>query len=260
MPTQADIEYRLSGGAANTSAAASLGGAMSTASFPDGFIRSNNVSVTTPISGITVLDAPRSNAGAGTLEYTTAGTLATWASFGSAAGNEVNIGTTGRYTLYALDGIQALRISVVAGSLPGSDASTAITVSKNAGGLLDNITATDSINGHTNYRCFYIYNVSASTLSNFRIWLYTVPSGSNIAIGLDPAGTGGSATTIADENTAPSGVTFTTPTNSGDGLFVSSVATTGKFGVWVRRTVTAGSETTGTSSAPISFVLGIAFT
>ena len=259
MPTQTDLEYRLSGGTANTAPAASLGGAMSTAT-PGGFIRSNNVSVTTPISGITVLDAPQSNVGSGVLEYIATGTVITWAPFGAASGVEVNIGTTGLYTLYGLDGLQALRISVVAGSLPISDSSTAVVVTRNAGGLLDTVSAANSISGHVDYRCFYILNVSATAINSVRVWISSIPSGSDIAVGLDPAGTSGNATTIANETTAPAGVTFSTPTTAASGLFVATVAASGKFAVWIRRTVPVGSEVSGTSTTPITFSLQIAYT
>ena len=62
------LEYRLSGGATNTSAAASLGGAMSTEA--TGLIVGRTTSGLSNVTGVTILDAPNSAIGNGTLAFT----------------------------------------------------------------------------------------------------------------------------------------------------------------------------------------------
>lgn len=50
----------------------------------------------------------------------------------------------------------------------------------------------------------------------------------------------GTAETVGNENTAPSGESFSSPTGSGDGLSLGDLANTDRYPVWIRRTVTAG--------------------
>jgi hypothetical protein len=61
-----------------------------------------------------------------------------------------------------------------------------------------------------------------------------------MSIGLDPVGKNGTATTIATENDAPSGVTFSAPTSKATGLTVPDLAPSDYINVWVKRVVTAG--------------------
>lgn len=259
MASLSDIQFRLSGDTTNDTPESSLGGAMSTLSAPSGVIQSNNAVDSAPITGITVIDAPQSAVGTGVLTFTASGTLATWAPAGQSAGAAVNVGTAGSYTLYGLDGTSALRIST-SGSLPGVDDSTNVVVTRAAGRLFDAVSAEQSIAGHVDYRCIYLNNVGASTLANIQIYIPAQPAGATMAIGLDPVGVGGTATTIALETDAPAGVTFTSPSSAATGLLVASLTAANKVAIWVRRTVPANSTATGTSAVPIAFTIGVAFT
>lgn len=259
MSSLSDLQFRLSGGASNDTPTLSLGGASSTLSAPLGVVQSNDAVASSPISGITVIDAPQSATGNGTLSYTASGTTATWAPNSQAAGVAVNVGTTGSYTLYGVDGVSALRISTVSGSLPGGDASTPVNVTRSTGRLFDDVTPEQSIAGHIDHRCIYLVNVGSTSLTNIQIYTPQQPTGATMAIGLDPAGVGGTATTIALETDVPSGVTFSSPSSAATGLLVSVLAAGARVPFWIRRTVPANSTATGTSASPIVFTLGVAF-
>jgi len=253
------LEYRLSGGATNTDPTASLGGAMSTD--PAGRIIGRTVGDTTPnnTTGVTILDAPGSAIGNGTLAFTASGTTATWAGNGASAGSAVNIGTDGRYILQDSAGGR-LHISVVASSLPGGNTSDTVAVSAASNKLFDDITPAESLAGDTEYRCFYVYNAHASAdLLDVKIYIGAQPSGGDdtIALGLDLAGKNGTADTIVDETTAPSpAVTFTAPTTLGAALVIGTLAAGDYYAVWQRRTVAAATTPAVSADASSLIVSG----
>lgn len=114
------------------------------------------------------------------------------------------------------------------------------------GALFDDVTSAEATAGTTEYRCYYVKNTSASSWYSVEVWIQadTSSASTSLAIGLDPVGNGdgvstGVATTIANETTAPSGVSFTSPTGS-PGLSVGTLAAGEVRAVWVRRTVNAG--------------------
>jgi hypothetical protein len=114
------------------------------------------------------------------------------------------------------------------------------------GALFDDVTSGEATSGTTEYRCYYVKNTSADTWFSAEVWIQSDTSSANtaLAIGLDPVGNGdgvstGVATTIANETTAPVGVTFTAPTGS-PGLSIGNLTAGQVRAVWVRRIVSAG--------------------
>lgn len=109
--------------------------------------------------------------------------------------------------------------------------------------IFDDVTSAEALAGDTEYRLVYVHNAHA-TLSYLTaaIWIQTqTPSAStDVAIGLAAAGLNGVETAVANENTAPAGVTFSAPSTFGAGLALGTLAPGQHFGVWVKRTVTAG--------------------
>lgn len=110
--------------------------------------------------------------------------------------------------------------------------------------LFDAVTGDENAASDVEYRCYFIHNNHA-TLSwdNVFVWLNSeTAGGASAAIGLDPVGVTakGAATaqaaTIANENTAPAGVSFSSPTTKGAGLSVGSIPAGSVVAVWVRRT------------------------
>lgn len=132
-------------------------------------------------------------------------------------------------------------------SIGGIISSTLITDNVVAN-LFDNVSYAESVAGDIEYRCFYLKNTNGTdTVTAVLAWIQSqTPSGSTvIAIGLDPAGVGngsttGVAATPADENTAPSGVTFSTsPVDAASGLAIGTMTAGQAIAIWIRRTITA---------------------
>lgn len=111
--------------------------------------------------------------------------------------------------------------------------------------LFANALGAEAAAGSVKYRCFYVQNDHGSlTLIDTLTWIsqLTTSEDDEIAIGLDPAGVNGTATTVANEDSAPAGVSFSTPTNSGAGLDIGDLEP-GEFqAIWVRRTVDSAAD------------------
>jgi hypothetical protein len=111
--------------------------------------------------------------------------------------------------------------------------------------LFDDVSGDESASGDTEYRCFYVENTNGTlTLSAIKAWIATASasSDSEYAIGLDPAGVNGTATTIANESTAPAGVTFTRPTDKSGGLTIADLTAGSQAAIWVRRVISAAAS------------------
>lgn len=111
------------------------------------------------------------------------------------------------------------------------------------GNLFANIGTAERGSGSVKYRCFYFVNEHPTeTLANAVVYIasQTPSPGTDIALGLDPAGVGGGAASIPDEDTAPAGVAFSAPSTAGAGLSVGNLAPGASIAVWLRRTTNAG--------------------
>jgi hypothetical protein len=123
-------------------------------------------------------------------------------------------------------------------SLGGIKSSTTI-----SGTVLDDTSGAESLAGDVEYRCIYVHNNHGTLqLTNPVIWLQaqTLGSGHVIAIGVGSAAVNGTEQTVADESTAPAGVTFSAPTTQGTGLALGSIPAGQHKALWIRRTVTGG--------------------
>ncbi len=133
-------------------------------------------------------------------------------------------------------------------SLGGVRSSTEMDLVTLLNNLWDDVSGSEASAGDAEVRCVYIYNAHATlTLQNPVIWLSTdvVDTGHiTIQLGLDPAGVGdgsttGVATTVADEGTMPTGVTFSKPTSKATGLVLGDLGPGQCRAVWVKRTIAA---------------------
>lgn len=130
----------------------------------------------------------------------------------------------------------------------GAEMSSTSIVNNALQNLFDNVSPADRASGSVEYRCFYFVNKHATeTLEDTVVFIssQTPSADTSIDIGLDPAGIGdgsttGVATSIPDEITAPSGVSFSAPGDAGSGLAVGDLAPDEAIAVWVRRTVNSG--------------------
>lgn len=108
--------------------------------------------------------------------------------------------------------------------------------------IFDNVSAAESAAGDIEYRCVYVKNTHATlTLSNAKVWIQAqAAQGDGIAIALGGEGVNGTAETVANENTAPAGETFSSPTTQGSGLSLGNLAPGDRYPIWIRRDVNAG--------------------
>jgi hypothetical protein len=149
-----------------------------------------------------------------------------------------------------------LRLSTTAGAAGNSTAqanvnnslgkyiSTTDITDNTLNNLFDDVTGDENAASESEYRCIFVYNSHGSlVLQGAKAWISAeVAGGAVIAIGLDPAGVvavgsaSAQAATIANEDTAPVGVTFSAPTTKAGGLSIGNIANGQCQAIWVRRT------------------------
>lgn len=109
-------------------------------------------------------------------------------------------------------------------------------------GLFDTITGAESLAGDVEYRCFYVRNANATlALQNAVLFIQanTASADTTVAIGLGTSSINGAEQTVANESTAPAGVTFSEPATVGTGIALGSIPATQHKAVWIRRTINA---------------------
>lgn len=118
--------------------------------------------------------------------------------------------------------------------------------------LFDIIGSSEATAGDTEYRCFYVKNNHGSlALQSAKIYISADSTGADtdIAIALAGEGVNGTAETVANESTAPTGESFSTPTTEGTALTIGDIPAGQHQAIWVRRTVSVGaSAATGLSA------------
>lgn len=107
--------------------------------------------------------------------------------------------------------------------------------------LFDDVSEAEALAGAINYRCIYLMNTNNTDYINgVKIFIQsnTPSSATKIEIGLE--GVKGTAQTIPDEVTAPTGIVFTLAANAGAALTIGDLEDGEYMGVWLKRTVDAG--------------------
>lgn len=123
--------------------------------------------------------------------------------------------------------------------------------------LFDIVTGDESAAGDTEYRCVYFRNEDsdADGLISPVVWVSsnTPSADTTIAIGVATEGKNASPSAVANENTAPAGVSFSSPSSKGTGLALPSgpYAQNDYVAVWLRRTVSAGAASAASDPATI---------
>jgi hypothetical protein len=140
-------------------------------------------------------------------------------------------------------------------SLGGAISTTEITDASLAN-LFDHVKGQEATAGKTEYRCFYVKNNHGSlTLQDAKIWIHQVTDSTDdeIEIGLGTSAVNGTEQTIADEDTAPIGVTFSDAALDYDtGLEIGDIPAGEHKAVWVKRVVSASAAAHNTNSAIVS--------
>lgn len=110
--------------------------------------------------------------------------------------------------------------------------------------LFDDISGDENAASTVDYRLVFIHNNHATlTLLNAVVWLASeVSGGAALALSVDATAasaigaSSAQAKEIANENTAPSSQTFSSPTSKGAGLSLGDIGPGQCRGVWIRRT------------------------
>jgi hypothetical protein len=133
--------------------------------------------------------------------------------------------------------------------------STVISTTVSEENLFNNVSASDASSGKTYYRGLYFLNNHGSiSLTGSACWISTQTPSSTTALAIALAGEGVNATmeTIANENTAPVGESFTAPATFGAGLSTGTIAAGQRYGVWIRYLVDASSPAYDNDDSAIS--------
>lgn len=111
--------------------------------------------------------------------------------------------------------------------------------------LFDVVSSTETTFGDSEYRCVYVENTNVTdTLYNAKVFLAanTPSPDTSVTVGLGTSSISGTEQSIADEDTAPTSVSFSAPTDYDTGLLIGDLAPGASKAVWIRRIVNAGSS------------------
>jgi len=131
-----------------------------------------------------------------------------------------------------------------AGGSLGKYASTTAWAGGALNDLFDDISGAENAASTVDYRGIAVLNNNASNVfENPVIYISAeTAGGASIALGVDTTaesakgGASAQMLTIANETTAPAGVTFSSPTTLGTGLALSNIPVAHVKGIWIRRT------------------------
>ena len=104
--------------------------------------------------------------------------------------------------------------------------------------LFDVVTGAENADSDAEYRAIYVQNGHA-TLTMLGLSVYVsaeTAGGAALAIAVADEAVDTTIETIADEDTAPSGPTFSTPTTAEAALSIGDLAPGESRGLWIRRT------------------------
>lgn len=136
-------------------------------------------------------------------------------------------------------------------SLGGAISTTEI-VDATLNNLFTEVTEDETAAGVTQYRCFYVKNASATnTYKNVSAFINTQSTSpdTSIEIGLGTSAVNGVEPTVANETTAPAGVTFTAAAvDKASGLAIGDIPVGQHKAVWVKLIVNPGAAAANDSS------------
>lgn len=137
----------------------------------------------------------------------------------------------------------------------GGDMSTevdGIVTSAVLNNLFDNVTKAENFAGHTDYRCIYVHNDTATSGALFgagEIYIGNTPLAS-IELGIGDKGVAAEA--VVNEQTAPTGITFYSTDSSNTVAFNVTLEPGEWIPVWVKR---VSNNITGTGSVTDTITL-----
>jgi len=141
-----------------------------------------------------------------------------------------------------------------AASLGGVISSTAFT-DNTLQNLFANVSPAEALAGSVKYRALSFKNLAAETAYAAALFLSqeTTSAFTTIAVAFDSVGT----QSVADEDTAPAGLSFSTPLSLAAAIALGDIVASGVARVWFRRTVSAGAAV-ASDSGKFTVVVGSA--
>jgi hypothetical protein len=126
-------------------------------------------------------------------------------------------------------------------SIGGAKSSVALSASA-LNNLFDDVTGDEATSGYDEYRLLYFQNIDddPNGLDNPILWITTQPPGDDdLEIGIAAAGKNSVETAIANDHTAPAGVTFSAPATKDTGVALPGAPymQDDYVGVWFHRHV-----------------------
>lgn len=109
--------------------------------------------------------------------------------------------------------------------------------------IFDNVTSAEAAAGDTEYRCLYLLNNHGTlSLQSAKVWVQvnTPNANTTIEIGLGTSAINGVEQSVANENTAPTGVTFSAAPDEANALSIGDLSAGAAKAIWIKRIVSAG--------------------
>lgn len=125
---------------------------------------------------------------------------------------------------------------------PAAALGGAMSSSQVGSNLLDDVLPAEAAAGDTEYRAFFVKNTNATdTAYAVKIWIVsnTPATATSVEIALADEGVASTIETVADEDTAPTGPTFSDAADEDNALSIGNLAPGEAHGVWLKRIVGA---------------------
>ncbi|TVO70894.1 hypothetical protein FHP88_15685 [Sedimenticola selenatireducens] len=133
---------------------------------------------------------------------------------------------------------------------------SSVEVSAGVHNLFDQVASDEASAGDTEYRCEYVKNTHPTlTAQNLKVFVNAESPSADTdeEIGLGTSAINGTEQTIADEDTAPSGVSFAQANGVGAALVIGDLAPGETKAYWVKRTVSPGAAAYNNDGPTIRF-------
>ena len=138
-------------------------------------------------------------------------------------------------------------------SLGGAKSSTSVGTGLH--NLFDVVGSAEAAAGDTEYRCVYVHNNHGTlTMQSAKIWISsnTPSTDTTVEIALGSSAVNGTETSVANENTAPSGPTFSAPASEGAALSIGDIPAGQHKAVWIKRIVNTGAAAYNNDTATLT--------
>lgn len=102
----------------------------------------------------------------------------------------------------------------------------------------DDVESAEQAAGDTEYRAVFLENAGSLEITNLTVWLGDCDA--TVQIAAEAVDGDGKIQTVADEDTAPTGLSWNAGTDKGSGLVIGSLAAGARVGLWIEREIAMG--------------------